>query len=401
MGKISKKKEISKDVLSLAKERIKIAFDRFDTVAVSFSGGKDSTACLNITLEEAKRRGIKKTPVFFFDEEAIPFETEDYVRRVAADPAVDLRWFCLPVRHRNGCSREEPWWFPWAKEAQEKWVRPLPPEAITELKGLPTKEQERITIPEAVGLLFDPRKDGSVGMVMGIRADESLTRTRAILSGRNRDDLHIIPWSDGTAKNKGLHKVYPIYDWKTADVWTAPQRFNWDYNTSYDVMTYAGISPSDQRCAPPYGEEPMLGLYQFSVCFPDIWGKMQRRVKGADTAARYSRTVLYSYNQRPQKPDDLSWQEFCTNWIEKHPDPYRQIIKERIKSEIKRHCEKTKDPILQTPHPSTGIGWDYLIMLAVRGDFKGRKQPAPASGVSKEAFLKAKIKYDQERMQMS
>ena len=98
MGKISKKKEISKDVLSLAKERIKIAFDRFDTVAVSFSGGKDSTACLNITLEEAKRRGIKKTPVFFFDEEAIPFETEDYVRRVAADPAVDLRWFCLPVR---------------------------------------------------------------------------------------------------------------------------------------------------------------------------------------------------------------------------------------------------------------------------------------------------------------
>ena len=397
MGRLAKKKEIEADVLALARERISTAFERFDTVAVSFSGGKDSTACLNLTLEEAKKRGIKNVPVFFFDEEAIPYETEDYVRRVSKEPLVDLQWLCLPVRHRNGCSRQEPWWFPWAPEAKEKWVRSLPPEAITDIKGLPTNPSERLTIPEAVGLLFDPMVHGSVGMVMGIRADESLTRTRAILSGRNRDDLHIIPFTDSTAKNKGLFKVYPIYDWKTADVWTAPQKFGWDYNTAYDVLTYAGVKPSDQRCAPPYGEEPMLGLYQFSICFPNIWDKMQNRVEGADTAARYSRTVLYSYNTRPQKPENMAWEDFCKSWIEKHPDPYRGIIRDRIKQEIKSHFSKTKDPLMKTPHPLTGIGWDFLVMLAVRGDFKNRKKPALASGVSKDAFLKAKNKYDQER----
>ena len=52
---------------------------------------------------------------------------------------------------------------------------------------------------------------------------------------------------------------------------------------------------------------------------------------------------------------------------------------------------------MKTPHPLTGIGWDFLVMLAVRGDFKNRKKPALASGVSKDAFLKAKNKYDQKR----
>jgi len=48
------------------------AFSLFDTVAVSFSGGKDSTAVLHVTLDAAEAIGWKKKiPVFFFDEETI------------------------------------------------------------------------------------------------------------------------------------------------------------------------------------------------------------------------------------------------------------------------------------------------------------------------------------------
>ncbi len=394
-NKLGKKKVIDRHVHELAVERIHRAYDLFDTVAVMFSGGKDSTACLNLVLEVAKERGIQKVPIHHFDEEAIPYETEQYVRRVSQLPEVEFYWWCLPVRHRNACSVKNPWWFPWGPEDEAKWVRPLPSEAITELEGYPSDPAQRITIPEINGLIFKPEIHGNVGIVMGIRADESLTRTRAILSGRRREDVHILKYDEGTAQGN-IYKVYPVYDWSTKDIWTAPKRFGWDYNTAYDLMDKAGIRPNDQRCAPPYGEEPMRGLYQFRELFPDIWGKMQERVDGAATAARYSNTVLYSYGSNPTKPDNMTWHEFIRFWIEKHPEPYKSEVAERVKGFIQNHYNKTNEPILdKVAHPRTGVSWDFLLKIAVRGDFKNRKQPNIQGGV--DEALKQKRKYDEAR----
>ena len=57
MGKIAKKRDIETDVYTLALERINRTYDIFDNVVVMFSGGKDSTVCLNMTLEVAKEKG--------------------------------------------------------------------------------------------------------------------------------------------------------------------------------------------------------------------------------------------------------------------------------------------------------------------------------------------------------
>lgn len=78
MGKF-KKKEIDQDVYTTSLERINHLYDRFDRVAVSFSGGKDSTVCLQLALEVAKARNRLPLEVVFFDEEAMPPETIDYV----------------------------------------------------------------------------------------------------------------------------------------------------------------------------------------------------------------------------------------------------------------------------------------------------------------------------------
>lgn len=395
-NKLGKKKVIDRNVYDLAVERVHRTYELFDTVVVMFSGGKDSTACLNIVLDVAKERGVKKVPVYHFDEEAIPYETEDYVRRVANLPEVDFHWLCVPIRHRNACSYNQPWWFPWAPEDKEKWVRPLPPEAITDLKGYPKNPEQRMTVPEMNGFLFDPQKFGNVAIVMGIRADESLTRTRAILNSQSREEKHIIKYDEGTSKGN-VYKSYPVYDWSTKDIWTAPKKFNWDYNTAYDLMDKMGIRPNDQRCAPPYGEEPMRGLYQFRELFPSIWGKMQNRVDGAATAARYSNTVLYSFGKNPEKPSNMTWHEFIKFWVDKHPEPYRTQVASRIQGWIKQHYNKTKEPILdKAAHPRTGISWDFLLKIAVRGDFKGRKQPSILGGGVDET-LKIKRKYDEAR----
>lgn len=355
-----------------ALDRTRAAFTQFDSCFVSFSGGKDSTVVLNLALIVAEELDRFPIRVVFWDEEAIAYETEDYCRRVADDPRVEMEWLCLPCQQRNACSREHPFWWPWAAEDEERWVRPLPPEAITTCDGFPfDPPMGRPTIPEMVGLICPVEKYGTVGELMGIRADESMVRRGAV--GNDRFENFIIPAQlhDG---RPNVFKVYPIYDMNTEDVWTAPATFGWDYNPSYDLMEMAGVPHFAQRCAPPYGEQPMQRLWTWKSCFPDIWEKMADRVPGASTAALYSRTELYSFNDVPEPPEGVTWQQFLHHRLEEYEDPLRSFIVKRVHDEIRRHYKMTSDPIVSAPHPVSGLGWRFIYLLADRGDLKNRRR---------------------------
>lgn len=367
------RKRLEQNVYEAAHERVRHAYELFDTIAVSFSGGKDSTACLNITLNVARELGKLPLEVVFYDEEAIPYQTEEYVRRVAENPDIHLRWFCLPVKHRNACSRSSPWWSPWDLACPHLWVRSLPQEAIQQLDGFETggEPRDRLTIPESNGLLFPPERYGTVGLIMGIRAQESVIRAQAV-SNRLQDN-YIVLYDDETDK-KNLWKVYPIYDWRIEDVWTAPAKYGWDYNEAYDVMEQAGMSIHQQRCSPAYGEEPMQGFDRYKTCFPEIWDRMSLRVPGANAALLYAKTELWGYKEKLQKPEDQSWQQFIANAIEKFPEADRELVAEQVGWLIDNHYRKTLDPILSyVPHPLTGVCWERIANIATRGDFKGRR----------------------------
>ncbi|GAA4626937.1 hypothetical protein GCM10023196_037210 [Actinoallomurus vinaceus] len=369
-------KPLESDVYTLACERTARIFDTFDHVYVAFSGGKDSTAVLNVALEVAHSdpRFERHLPlrVVHQDEEAIPYETEEYVRRVGQRDDVSLEWYCIPIKHRNACSRTSPWWWPWAPEAREKWCRPLPPEAITELDGFPINPPEkRLTAPHANGL-FAPPSLGNVGMLMGIRAQESLTRRRIVT--QRREVNYLVKYNDGTSQGN-IWKCYPIYDWTTDDVWTAPAHKGWDYNHAYDRLEMAGVSHHLQRCSPAFGEEPLQKLHTYAKCFPDVWEKMVDRVPGVGAAARYALTELYSYHGRPEKPDGVPWPDFLRHYLTKWQAKDAAKIAARIRQELVAHYRKTSQPlVVNAPHPDTGISWDFLLMLVMRGDFKGRKQ---------------------------
>lgn len=372
---------VDESVWDLALERMDHAFDLFDQIAVMFSGGKDSTATLQVALAVAQERGEGPLRVVFYDEEAIPYQTENYMRRIAARDDVALEWNCVPIKCRNACSRKSPFWYPWNPAERDKWVRPLPPEALTsfDTRGLQHHELN--------AYYFDP-SEGSTGMAMGIRAQESLTRLRAVT--RKQYDNYIVPVSGHVSK------IYPVYDWTDEDVWTAPYLFGWDYNRAYDVMDQAGVSRHGQRCSPPFGEEPLEKLWTYHVCFPEIWDKMIDRAPGVATAARYARTELYAYRGRPEKPDGVSWVEFLHSFIEKHTPKHRKQIAQRIQYELKHHYMLTKDPIVdEAPHPLTGVSWDFLLAIAIRGDLKNRKQ---AGGrVNTKEMDRAWEKYNRER----
>jgi predicted phosphoadenosine phosphosulfate sulfurtransferase len=362
VSRIRKKEFTEQNVYDAAIARFRLLFDRFDTVVVSFSGGKDSTVCLNLALQVARETGKLPLNVYFWDEEAIHPETVEYVKRVRDLPDVRLRWLCVPVKHRNACSRSEPYWFCWDPAAKDRWVRPMPEFAETTVPGF----KMGATVPELAPHVYGP-EHGTVADVRGIRADESLRRYRSV-ARRAREN-----WI-GAARYGYSYPVSPIYDWTTFDVWTAPRLFGWDYNRAYDVMARAGQPPSDQRVCPPYGEEPLSGLWIYAQCWPELWHKMINRVHGAATAGRYARTELYGFGKLT-KPPGLSWKDWTFRQLELYPRAYRKAVAANLRALLNEHAAKTGRPVTEeSPDPLTGLSWKFLAMIANRGDLKQRRK---------------------------
>ncbi len=359
--RIYKKQLVEEDVYAAALRRIRECYERFDTVVVSFSGGKDSTVCLNLALQVAGERGRTPLDVYFWDEEAIHPETIEYVARVAQRPDVRLKWLCIPVRHRNACSRKQPYWYCWDPAEKHLWVRPMPEGAITELPGF----QWGMGIPELAHLVYG-KEHGTVADIRGIRADESLRRYRSVAM-KLRDN-----WI-GNPREGYSYPASPIYDWTTFDVWVAPKRFGWDYNRAYDLMQKAGMPLSDQRVCPPYGEEPLSGLWIYAQCWPDLWHKMINRVHGAATAGRYANTELYGYG-KIEKPPGLTWREWTYRLLDLYPADLKAAIAKNLVMLLREHKTKTSRPVPEEqPDLLTGLSWKFLAMVVNRGDLKGRR----------------------------
>lgn len=362
MPKILKRQFVVDSVYDKALERINTLYDRFDTVVVSFSGGKDSTVCLNLALQVARERGRLPLDVYTFDEEAIHPETVDYIARVAASPEVRFLWYCVPIKHRNACSRAQPYWHPWNPVERDRWVRDLPPGAITSAPWF----QMGMTMPDCAPFVYGP-EHGTVADIRGIRAQESIRRLRSV-SMKTEDN-----WI--TAVRNGHNSACsPIYDWTTEDVWLAPKLFGWDYNRTYDVFDKAGVRHHDQRVCPPYGEEPLGGLYQYAECWPHLWHKMLARVPGAATAARYARTELYGFGGIVL-PDGKTWRSWLDDLIELWPAEYQRTIRANIATLMRLHNRKTRGrPIPdEVSDPVSGCSWKFLCETAMRGDLKGRR----------------------------
>lgn len=310
------------NVLDAARERVAYAFDNFKRISVSFSGGKDSSVMLHLVMAEAEKRG-RTVGVLVIDMEAQYTATIQHIRDMTDRyrDSIDLHWVCVPLTLRNAVTNYEPKWTCWDPEKEDIWVRPLPSEASTGDRYpwfVPGMEFE-----EFVPLWSTWYAEGEpMASFVGIRADESLNRFRTIASGKKEmHDGH--RWT--TLVDDQVYNIYPIYDWRTQDIWRFHARYpDLPHNRVYDLMHQAGVPLSQQRLCQPYGDDQRRGLWLYHILEPATWFKLITRVNGANAGALYIQENgnVTGYN-KITKPEGHTWRSFVNLLLLSLPKPTR------------------------------------------------------------------------------
>ena len=313
-----------KTVLEAARDRFRYVFEEFDNVYLSVSAGKDSSVMMQLADEIAADAG-ETFDVLFVDLEAQYRATVEHMHELldVCDRSVgDVYWVCLPLSLRNAVSQIQPKWTCWNREAQDKWVRELPENEYVRHEGdhpfdffEPHMEFEDFIDEFAVW--YADENEGVTAAGIGIRSDESLNRFRSLTSDtKSRYDGK--NWTTQVMVGDAylpVYNVYPLYDWRTEDVWGYVSTFDRPYNEIYELMFKNGLSIHEARICQPYGDDQRNGLDQFRALEPETWEKVLNRVSGVNFGNIYARTSLLG-NFKSEKPDHLSWEEYAVFLLE-------------------------------------------------------------------------------------
>ena len=223
------KRYLDVDVLTAAKQRLNHIFDTHDSVAVMFSGGKDSLATLHLTWEVAQERGMSQVAAVFRDEELIPDPVLDTVNHYRTEvPWCRLIYYAVPLAsHKFILGKVIPYvqWDPGRPHLRE-----VPPWAVTLAPG-DTRVFDQYNFDGYAAAEFA----GKVAFLTGIRAQESLMRYRASVNKLN--DSYINASSD-----KRVSLCKPIYDWLEDDVFKFFMERDIHFCDLYQAQHLAGVN---------------------------------------------------------------------------------------------------------------------------------------------------------------
>jgi len=263
---------LQQNVLEAALERIRRLYREFPEVIVNFSGGKDSTVILNLTLQVAEECGRLPVHVLFIDQEAEWDMVITYIRQVMHDPRVFPLWFQGPFKIFNASASGDEWLHCW--EAGKLWLREKEPHSIHDN---PTRT-DRFTA------LFEHLSHAWFGMtprchLAGVRCQESPGRMHGLGNCATYKD---ITWGTAAGKAWNQYTFYPLYDWRWQDVWKAIHDHGWPYCGLYDAMYQYGIPIPNMRVSNVHHETALKSLTFMQELEPVMWDKVTARVHGVN-----------------------------------------------------------------------------------------------------------------------
>lgn len=330
-----------KNVYELTQERLKMIFEEFDNIYISFSGGKDSGVLLNLCIDYIRQNSLKrKIGIFHMNYEVQYSMTIDYVNRVLETnrDILDVYRICVPFRVTTCTSMYQSYWRPWDEQKKEAWVREMPKDAM-KVDKFPFYNRKmwdydfQIEFSRWLHLQKAARR---TCCLVGIRTQESYNRWRTIYRGVKKQYKNCM-WS--TEIDENVYNLYPLYDWKTEDIWVTNGKFGWDYNKLYDLYYQAGVSLDRQRVASPFINEAIESLALYKVIDPDTWGKMIGRVNGIGFAGLYGNTHAAG-RKSIRLPEGYTWKSFMEFLLSTLTEHTRNRYLAKLKTSIRFWKEK-------------------------------------------------------------
>ena len=286
------------NVFDAALERMRFLFDEFDNVVVSFSGGKDSTATLEVALIVAEERGRLPLPVVFLDQEAEWQAVVDYVRETMNDPRVEPYWLQVPIRLFNATSMDEAWLNCWAEG--EEWMRPKEPNSIHVNNYGTDRFYEMFK-----KVLAYHWPDESTCYVGGVRCEESPARASGLTTGQTYKHA---TWGKKLDDKRQHYTFYPLYDWSYRDIWKAIHSNGWNYCKVYDEYYRHGIAPIKMRVSNLHHETAVDQLFYLPEIEGQTWEALTRRLQGINQTKHMTKKEMFSVKELPYMFKD--WPEY-------------------------------------------------------------------------------------------
>lgn len=400
------KTPIGIDVLTAARHRISWTFDTFEKVYLSFSAGKDSTVMLHLVAEEARKRK-RIFGCLLIDLEGQYKLTIDHALGCFKEYAdcIEPFWMCLEIHLRNAVSVYEPHWLCWDKTKKESWIREKPSIVYPgELLPFYHRGMEFEEFVPEFGAWYAEGKP--CACFVGIRADESLNRYRTVAS----DKKAMYEGRKYTSLVKEqVYNVYPVYDWKTSDIWIYhSKRPDKRYNKLYDLMYKAGLTIHQMRICQPYGDDQRRGLWLFHLIEPETWARVVARVNGANGGALYVQENgnITGY-RRISKPEGHTWKSFAKLLLSSMPEKSQMHYDAKITVFIKWWMDRGYPDGIPDEAPyemeanKLAPSWRRVCKSLLRNDYWGKGMGF--SQTKSEAYEKylALIKRKKEKWNLS
>ena len=345
------------DVVEAARKRLEHVYDTFDTVAVQFSGGKDSTALLLLAKEIHEKRGLGPVTVIFRDEEMVSPSVVNYIEYVKDLPWVNMEWYCLPMGQEVWVLGRREYVLLWSgqRAAEGRLVREMPPWAIrAEHFGLDNNK----VVPEPIDYYTMQGKEGKVAFLTGIRANESMIRYRSVVQKLHENYINR-PFR--LSKAIPLRLVKPIYDWNTDDVLKYIMDNNFPYCDYYD---YAAMSGANTRVGIPLHSVAARRLNDVITTEPEFYDALYEVYPHIEAQRR-----LWG---------DFDIEKLISSYAKKSWDGVRDCINDNMLSEGKHkdamkfvaayRKKRNKDPY--------GYPIDHLIRTLLLNEFR-HSSPSP------------------------
>lgn len=343
-------------VLDAALNRIRYIFDEFPEVVVGFSGGKDSTATLNLALQIAEEKNRLPLKVLFVDQEAEWQGTIDYVEKVMKDPRVEPMWFQMPMLMTNNASSYSRFSKCWDEAEKDKWIHPKSEISIKENKY---KTERFHNLFEAIFRVEFANTKACY--LAGVRAEEAPKRFVALT---NAISYKWLTWGKILNKRLEHYTFYPLYDWSFVDIWKYINTNKFEYNKVYDAMYQHGVTINDMRISNLHHETAIQVLLLVQEIEPDTWNRVAERIEGASS-------IKHIKNNSFQCPKDLpymfkDWEDYAMHLANNiiQEDKYRdQFFKHVFKLKTIYDGENIKDQFWRVAiNTILSSDWDFTKM---------------------------------------